>query len=546
MDSSQTWINTPPPARGPAKRKLPSPRIRWYESWIIRTATVATLTLGAGYGVSAYFTFESIRAIANLAHDTAIEKALGDYLEHLKSSHTMRNELISAKLGPYIQDAVRQGKTSISQETLSTWLKETSVGSLTGQGEIKVQKTTISQDRDMASRMTKDTEEMPSPEIVAGGHTSDTPSTPKPPWSEWIDRDHLRLLNLVLEFPRGPDYETFKVTEDLRQRYQMVGVRLEEEIRPALVRASLVTLIVTFMVLIGLLILLAQRFKARLSTVIEGFSFWSEQNSSFRFHHHYRGELKLITRQFNTMADEVDANKKRSLYLEKIASWQVIARKLAHEIKNPLTPIQMMVSQLKRRYKGDDLAFASLLDEAQSIISEEIQSLRRMVDDFAQFAKLPEPRLKDVDIIQLCRRAVDLQKNAYPKHEIKFTDHTPNDGTTLFGRVDDDLLRQVLINLIKNAAEASLDRSARIDVRLAVDQDDLVIEVHDDGPGIPPEHLTRIFEAYFTTKHTGPTAGMGLGLAVCQKIVMDHRGQLHVKSTPGSTSFSMRLPRHTS
>lgn len=543
MDTSQTFFKTPPPTGGPTKRKLPSPRIRWYESWIIRTATVATLTLGAGYGVSAYFTFESIRAIANLAHDTAIEKALGDYLEHLKSAHMLRNELISAKLDPYIQNAVSQGSTSISQETLSNWLKETSIDSLMGQAEIKLQKTTSSQDQGSASRMTEDTGEMSPTSSLA---ESEMPSTGKPPWSEWIDRDHLRLLDLVLEFPRGQDYETFKATEDLRQRYQMVGVRLEEEIRPALVRASLVTLIVTFVVLIGLLILLAQRFKARLSTVIEGFSFWSEQNSSFRFHSQYRGELKLITRQFNTMADEVDANKKRSLYLEKIASWQVIARKLAHEIKNPLTPIQMMVSQLKRRYKGDDPAFASLLDEAQSIITEEIQSLRRMVDDFAQFAKLPEPRLKDVDLVQLCRRAVDLQKNAYPKHEIKFIDQVSRDAVELVGQVDDDLLRQVLINLIKNAAEASLDRSARIEVRLMVDQDDFVIEVHDDGPGIPPEHLTRIFEAYFTTKHTGPTAGMGLGLAVCQKIVMDHRGQLQVKSTPGSTTFTIRLPRHTS
>jgi signal transduction histidine kinase len=543
MDTSQTFFKAPPPTGGPAKRKLPFPRIRWYESWIIRTATVATLTLGAGYGVSAYFTFESIRAIANLAHDTAIEKALGDYLEHLKSSHTLRNALISAKLDPYVQNAMKQGSTSISQETLSSWLKETSIDSLTGSAEIKVQRTTISQDHDSSSRMTKDTGEMsPNPSLTE----SEMPSATRQPGSEWIDRDHLRLLNLVLEFPRGPDYETFKATEDLRQRYQMVGVRLEEEIRPALVRASLVTLIVTFMVLIGLLILLAQRFKARLSTVIEGFSFWSEQNSSFRFHSQYRGELKLITRQFNTMADEVDANKRRSLYLEKIASWQVIARKLAHEIKNPLTPIQMMVSQLKRRYKGDDPAFASLLDEAQSIITEEIQSLRRMVDDFAQFAKLPEPRLKEVDLVQLCRRAVDLQKNAYPTHEIKFTDHVSHGAAELVGQVDDDLLRQVLINLIKNAAEASLDRSARIEVRLMVDQDDIVIEVQDDGPGIPSEHLTRIFEAYFTTKHTGPTAGMGLGLAVCQKIVMDHHGQLQVKSTPGSTTFTMRLPSRAS
>jgi signal transduction histidine kinase len=517
MDTSQNTSEkipraVPQPA-GIARRKKPSQGIRWYESWIIRIAMVATLTLGAGYGVSAYFTFESIQAIGKLAYDPSLEEALGDYLEQLKSTHALRHELISAKLLPYIRDHRGQGHSTITADTLSDWLKEASIDRLVGQTVFKIQP-------------------IPPPQNEAD------------PWMEWVDKDHLRILNLLVEFPRGPEYESFKSTEDLRQKYQMVGVRLEEEIRPTLVRASLVTLIVTFVVLIGLLMILAQRFKARLSTIIEGFSLWSEQNSSFRFPHHYKGELKLITNQFNTMADEVDANKKRSLYLEKIASWQVIARKLAHEIKNPLTPIQMMVSQLKRRYKGDDPAFSSLLDEAQSIITEEIQSLRRMVDDFAQFAKLPDPRLKEVDLVQLCRRAVDLQKSTYPKHEILFHGATPSHDLPLIGQLDDDLLRQVLINLIKNAAEASSDRSARITVSLKVEPDEFIIEVHDDGPGIPSEHLNRIFEAYFTTKHTGPSPGMGLGLAVCQKIVLDHQGHLQVKSTPGSTTFIIRLPRH--
>jgi signal transduction histidine kinase len=492
----------------PMRKKSPSTQLKWYESWIIRAAAVVTLTLGVGYSVSAYFTFASIRAVAKLAHDPAMEQALGAYLDTLKNTHALKNDLILARLLPHIKPVLLQGRTQLTVPEVTAWLKEADFGPLSGAQEATI--TTVS----------------------GGGKEF-----------EWLDRSRLRLLNIVLEFPRGSDYENFKTIEDLKQRYQMIGVRLEEQIRPTLMRASLVTLIVTFVILIGLLIVMAQKFKHRLNAVIEGFSLWSEENSEFRFASDYHGELKLITRQFNTMADEVDANKKRSLYLEKIASWQVIARKLAHEIKNPLTPIQMMVSQLKRRYKGSDEAFAHLLDECQSIVSEEIQNLRRMVDDFAQFAKLPEPRLKSVDLIQLTRRSVELQKNALTTHQLSLHVHTTPGSEIWIAKVDDDLLRQVLVNLIKNAAEASGEQSAHIEIHLKERSDEYLIEVKDDGPGIPQEHLGRIFEAYFTTKHTGPNPGMGLGLAVCQKIILDHKGQLLVSSRPGATIFTIKLPR---
>lgn len=512
------------------RKKSPSTRLKWYESWIIRAATVATLTLGSGYAVSAYFTFASISAIAKLAHDPAIEETLGHYLEHLKNTHTLRNELMTARLVPHARETVRRGRSQLTKEEVSFWLKRENIAHITGSADISLSFISSSE-RTTEAEKTR----LPIGSPAVPGSLSEV--------SEWVDRDHLRLLNVVVTFPRGPDYESFKTTEDLKQRYQMIGVRLEEEIRPTLVRASLVTLIVTFTILLSLLILMAQRFKKRLSTVIEGFSLWSEQNSRFRFAGHYGGELRLITKQFNTMADEVETNRQRSLYLEKIASWQVIARKLAHEIKNPLTPIQMMVSQLKRRYKGDDPAFAQLLDDAQSIISEEIQSLRRMVDDFAQFARLPEPRLRNIDLIQLVRRVIELQKSAYPKHEITFqlAPRLTLEGASI--KVDDDLMRQVVVNLIKNAAEASEESPAKITVSLTAEAEDFIIDVRDDGPGIPSEYVGRIFEAYFTTKHTGPTPGMGLGLAVCQKIVMDHQGQLLVTSHPGDTVFTIRLPR---
>ena len=188
-----------------------------------------------------------------------------------------------------------------------------------------------------------------------------------------------------------------------------------------MVRATTTILIVSFILLVSLFVLYAQRFKAKISEVIAGFALWSEQDAKFRFDELYRGELQMITAQFNAMAEEVEANRQRSLYLEKIASWQIIARKLAHEIKNPLTPIQMMVSQLKRRYKGGDADFGKLLEEAQHIITEEVAGLRRMVDNFSNFARLPQPEPRPTDLVTVCRHVVELQKNAFPQHTVAFT-----------------------------------------------------------------------------------------------------------------------------
>jgi signal transduction histidine kinase len=507
---------TPPSPREempePMRRSvLPVLTIRWHESWIIRAAGLASLILMIGYVSSAFFAITSIDSIAKLAHDDDIEQSLAAHLESIKRAHTLEQQLILERLKPELHAwaAATPGSDALSEERVKAFLAAAHVGDI-----ISVEESTIKLARE------------PDPKA---GRTE----------LAWIDRDRLRLGPWVLEFPKGQAYGSFKAAEDIRQRYQLVGAKLDDDIRPTLIRAMTGILIVSFFLLASLFIVYAQRFKARIGEVLEGFSLWSEKDAKFRFVGLYRGELRLITAQFNAMADEVEANRQRSLYLEKIASWQIIARKLAHEIKNPLTPIQMMVSQLKRRYKGGDEAFGKLLDEAQHIITEEVAGLRRMVDNFSNFARLPEPAPRPTDLVVTCRHVVELQRNAFQHHQFAFESQLK----TATAVVDEDLLRQVLINLIKNAAEACGETPSKITVGLTDSGLDLLVSVRDNGPGIPPELQERIFEAYFTTKHTGPNPGMGLGLAVCQKIVMDHAGKMSVRSRPGETVFTIRLPR---
>jgi nitrogen fixation/metabolism regulation signal transduction histidine kinase len=487
-------------------------QFHWYESWIIRAAFIAALILLLGFAVSGFFTYSSIDSIANISHDPEVEKSLQNHLDSLKKIHELQQQLLLSRLKPKASQFF--GDHLLTAEKLEEILVEQTKDLDLGQGPWTILKM--------------------DPEKERIAHTRDLGD-----FIRWTSLENLQVYDYSVHFPRSSTYEMFKKTEDLKQRYQLIGFKLQDQIIPSLIKTSAVVLLVSFLVLVSLFLAYAQAFKSEINDVIEGFTIWSEKDVKFRFYARYPGELGLITNQFNQMAEEVEANRQKSLYLEKIASWQIIARKLAHEIKNPLTPIQMMVSQLKRRYKGDDPAFGKLLEEAQTIITEEISGLRRMVDSFSQFARLPEPIPRRTDLVTLCKHVVDMQKNIFTQHRFSLI----SASNEIIAEIDDDLIRQVILNIVKNAGEACQERGADISLRLSESPVEAMIEVHDNGDGIPQELLDRIFEAYFTTKHTGPNPGMGLGLAVCQKIVMDHRGTMGVTSTKGHTVFSIRLPK---
>jgi signal transduction histidine kinase len=490
--------------------KWPVLRINWYESWIIKAFAIASLILVLGFGVSAFFAIKSIESIAVLAHDEEIEKTLGENLKVIIELKKMQQQLLLQNLSVKVSDEIRNVGPTVDKETILKWLDTVSPSILVEKGQLTIEQLTpLVSDQDRKEPL------------------------------KWLGRDDLKVLNYKVSFPKGELFDSFEMVKTNLNKYRFLGVGIDQKIRPTLIRYNSMILIVSFLLLFFLFIIYAQRFKKSISEVLSGFSLWSEGDQTYRFGEKWKGELKLITGQFNAMADDVEKSRQRSLYLEKIASWQIIARKLAHEIKNPLTPIQMMVSQLKRRYPGDDQEFIKLLSNAQTIISEEVAGLRRMVDNFSEFARLPIPQVKPQDLIRIGQHVVDLEQAAFPDHGITFK-------TSLkmaMASVDMDLIRQVLINLIKNACEASGERKAQVTLSVLQNRNSYLIKIHDDGPGIPQELQERVFEAYFTTKHTGPAPGMGLGLAVCQKIVMDHCGVLSVESEKNNTIFPLSLPK---
>lgn len=219
------------------------------------------------------------------------------------------------------------------------------------------------------------------------------------------------------------------------------------------------------------------------------------------------------------------------LRAQKDAAWREVARRLAHEIKNPLTPIQLSAERLRRKYLEPKLPMPpEVLDRATHTIVQQVEAMRDMVNAFSEYARAPEMRLDRVNLNQLIIQVADL----YPREgsQLKLTLSLDRD----LPEIDADAvrIRQVMHNLIRNAMEA-MDGQADAEVRVATqliisDKGDMVeVRVSDEGPGFQAEALDEIFEPYVTTK----PKGTGLGLAIVKKLVEEHGGNIWVESAPG-------------
>ena len=232
----------------------------------------------------------------------------------------------------------------------------------------------------------------------------------------------------------------------------------------------------------------------------------------------------------------------RQLLDQRQAAWSDVARRIAHEIKNPLTPIQLATERLRRRFGRQIETDPELFDDLTSTIIRQVGDLRKMVDEFSNFARLPKPVFREEDASDLARQALFLQEVAHPEIDYDFIGET---NAPL--ECDRHQFGQAMTNLLKNAAEAvdARKRSAepdyrgRIIVALGGDERKLTIAVTDNGIGLPTER-DRILEPYMTTREKGT----GLGLAIVNKIVEEHGGEMAFASAPGGgTVVSMSFAR---
>jgi two-component system nitrogen regulation sensor histidine kinase NtrY len=268
-------------------------------------------------------------------------------------------------------------------------------------------------------------------------------------------------------------------------------------------------------------------------------------------------ELTDLARVFNRMVGEMQQSRARIEYLQRIGAWQEMAQRLAHEIKNPLTPIQLAVQECHRKYGGDDPKFRGLLDTTLEIVEEEVGTLRRLVGNFSSFARLPRAELHEAtlrDFLRECSEKLghlsaetteDGSDAGDPlgEHDVEVRWELPEEPMPV--AIDRQMLRRVLVNLVRNAVESIRDGrdgkgGGHVVVRAEPVPDGVAIVVEDDGPGVPEDARERVFDPYFTTK----AEGTGLGLAIVKKVVVEHNGSIHVRKSDrlGGAAFVVSLP----
>ena len=263
--------------------------------------------------------------------------------------------------------------------------------------------------------------------------------------------------------------------------------------------------------------------------------------------HNRRGELLTLAVKIGRESDGhviTFEDITRQLLDQRQAAWSDVARRIAHEIKNPLTPIQLATERLKRRYRKQIAQDGELFDELTSTIIRQVGDLRKMVDEFSSFARLPKPSFRPEDMLDLVRQSLFLQEVAHP--DVDYRLEAPHDGPIRM-QCDRHQLGQALTNTLKNAYEAietklqssDVDYRGKILISVEPGEDSVIVSVQDNGIGLPQDRV-NILEPYVTTREKGT----GLGLAIVNKIVEEHGGEMTFTSVEtGGTRVTMRFAR---
>jgi nitrogen fixation/metabolism regulation signal transduction histidine kinase len=249
---------------------------------------------------------------------------------------------------------------------------------------------------------------------------------------------------------------------------------------------------------------------------------------------------RKVAKSYKSLSTREIEQAQRLQELSQFDQWQVIAGKLAHEINNPLTPIEMMVSNLPRSYANSAPdAFAGLLDNTKTVVSEEVHKLKAMVSHFSRFSKLPEPSFSLHNLADYCHRFIEQHGQGWP--DVRFNQVTEAVSSKTLVKLDHLLFNQALINIVNNAVQANPQQPLKVNLTIkqtALNQVSLVID--NNGQPIEPEHRGNLFKMYFSTKQD--KENMGLGLAIVKKIMLDHGGNIECLAQDSGAAFKLTLP----
>ena len=248
-------------------------------------------------------------------------------------------------------------------------------------------------------------------------------------------------------------------------------------------------------------------------------------------------EFKQLNDNFNSMIERLKKQQDKLLATERHEAWESVARKLAHEIRNPLTPIQLSIDRLREKYSSVISSDTKDFEKYLETINRQIKDIENLVNEFSNFARMPRPVFKKINIVDVIQKAIDFILMSSNNKIVIHSEHTQ-----LIINGDKEQLNRVFINLIKNSEESFLELNrknkafkGKIDIEIVKNRDYIVVRIDDNGTGIPD--TKKVMTPYFTTK----ASGSGLGLPIVSKIINEHSGDFSIKNNKSSKGTSIEI-----
>lgn len=347
--------------------------------------------------------------------------------------------------------------------------------------------------------------------------------------------DYMRRADAGVE-TFGRDLEGIRMehlSDELRRTRRVVDAAAGRDLRRGFTLTLLVLLGAAWAISLVPLVLIANRTSRPIQHLTAALTDFAGGDWSRRIDARHAGqdEVGRAVDAYNRMADQLEENRDRIVHLARLASWQSLARKTAHEIKNSLTPIRLTVEEMQARHPAGDRAF---IDHAVHIVVSEIESLERRVRAFSEFASEPSLEAEILDVNALVTERVMLVRRVHPETtcDLRLDEGGPQ------AQAPADLVKGILTNLLQNAAEAA-GPGGTVLARTSADGDRVIVEVHDSGPGLSEQATATLFEPSITFKKDG----MGLGLSIVKKNALLSGGDVVVVAGElGGAGFRVTLP----
>ncbi len=335
----------------------------------------------------------------------------------------------------------------------------------------------------------------------------------------------------VLVYSRPLGLKLTKLEKQLQQTRSRLDVLKQYDLRKGFMLALLILSTTVWVLALATMFYMAKRISRPIQDLTTGLHRLAGGDFETRLYSDRQDEVGQAIQAFNHTAGHLQQNRSRLVYLTQIASWQKLARKMAHELKNSLTPIRLTVEEIAARHTTEDRQF---LDHAAGVVIREVESLERRVRAFSDFAAEPETRTEALDINAMLQERIRFLAVEHPGIDYVFEP----DKSLKAMPGDPDQINGILTNLLQNAAEAA-GPEGKVLAIIRNEENSIIVEVHDSGPGLSEEARRSLFEPSISFKKKG----MGLGLSISRKNALIAGGDLSViEGVIGGAGFRLELP----